>query len=279
MAYSHAHRFLHVYDKMVRSEIAKLTYDKISIVLSAAATLTAEGVSHHILLVSPSNDRMDPLITIPTRYIYKLLRDQLHITTLQEAAMLYQVFVRNTYTKAPAGYMLDDVHDLFCKGGEWEVILLTKNKAGPVNTHFESPSPSRKTKASYMRLGYSGDLVTTARRSLPGTATFIPLTSRRYLIGQNITLENGYYQPGPGQATFDSFIYDKTSLTATMLQMTVASQHDAKTKVVEWLRNQGATNFRLVAVTPPETLLDLQIPNTLVSLISEVYNLTLQAII
>jgi len=30
--------------------------------------------------------------------------------------------------------------------------------------------------------------------------------------------------------------------------MTIATHHDAKTKVVEWLRNQGAKKFRLVAV-------------------------------
>jgi hypothetical protein len=275
MAYGYAHLFLHVYDKKVRSDIAKLTFDTISIVLSTAGTPgTAESVSHYILLVSPQNDRLEHLITIPTRYIYKLLRDQPHITTLQEAAMLYQIFVRNSCTKAPAGYMLDDVHDLFCKGGEWQVTHLAKNKAGPVNTHFKSPS--QNTKTSYMRLGYSGDLVTTARRSLPGTATFVPLTRRRYLIGQNIILENGYYQPAPEQATFDSFIYDEASLTATMLQMTVVTQHDAKTKNVG---SQGARKFRLVAVTPSETSLDLKIPNTLVPLISELYNLILEAII
>ncbi|KIM89449.1 hypothetical protein PILCRDRAFT_225823 [Piloderma croceum F 1598] len=103
---------------MVRSEIAKLTFSTIANVLSSAVALgTAEG-AHHVLLVSPQSDRRKHLITIPTRYIYKLLRDYLHITTLREAANLYQIFVRNSYTKTPAGYILDDVHDLFRKGGE-----------------------------------------------------------------------------------------------------------------------------------------------------------------
>ncbi|KIM90408.1 hypothetical protein PILCRDRAFT_1716 [Piloderma croceum F 1598] len=255
MAYAYAHLFLDVYDTKVRSEIAKLAFDTISIVLSTAGSLgTAEGVSHHILLVSPQNNRREHLITIPTRYIYKLLRDQLHITTLQEAAMLYQIFVRNSYIKAPAGYILDDVHDLF----------FDEEQGGTCKHAFQVPD---------------GALVTTARRSLPETATFVPLTRRRYFIGQNIILENGYYQPAPGQATFDSFIYDEASLTATMLQITVATQHDVTAKGMEWLRNQGVREFRLVAVALLETSLDLMIPNTLVLLITEAYSLMLEAII
>jgi len=109
-----------------------------------------------------------------------------------------------------------------------------------------------------MCLGYNSTLVTIARRSLPETATFVSLTHHRYLIDQNITLENGYYQPAPGQPTFDSFICDEANLTATMLQMTVATQHDAKAKGVEWLKNQGVKKFRLVTVTPPDTSLDWQ---------------------
>ncbi|KAF8806595.1 hypothetical protein BYT27DRAFT_7141270 [Phlegmacium glaucopus] len=278
MAYNFAHRYLSVYEKMVMDEIWKLSFDTISDVLSAASLGTAENiVSHHILLVSPQDDRTIHMITIPTRYIYKMLRDHLHITTLQEAAKLYQIFVRNSYTRASAGYILDDVHDLFCKGGEWLVTPLTKNK-GPVNTHFKSRNQNAK---SYMRLGYGGDgdLVKIARRGLPQTATFIPLAHHRYLIGQNINLESGYYQPAPGQPTFDSFIYDKASLTATMLQMTVATHHDAKAKGIEWLRHQGAEKFRLVAVIPPDTPLDLTIPNNLDPLIMEVYNLVLEEII
>jgi hypothetical protein len=48
---------------------------------------------------------------------------------------------------------------------------------------------------------------------------------------------------------------------ATMLQMTVATNHDVKTKGVDWLIRQGVTIFWLVVVIPPDTLLDLPIPN------------------
>jgi hypothetical protein len=76
-----------------------------------------------------------------------------------------------------------------------------------------------------------------------------------------------------------SYTYDKASLTATMLQMMVATQHNAIAKGVEWLRNQGMNKFHLVAVTPSDTPLDLMIPNILVPVMVEAYNLMLEAII
>ena len=114
---------------------------------------------------------------------------------------------------------------------------------------------------------------------LPETATFHNLEHHQYLIDQTFTLENGYYQPAPGQPTFDGFINDEASKTTTMLQMTVATSHDVKTKAVEWLRNQGVKEFRLVAVIPPDTSLDLPIPNTLAPLIKEVYVLILRTVV
>ena len=124
------------------------------------------------------------MISIPTRYIYKILRNHLHIKPLQEAANLYQVFMCNSYTKAPAGHIFEDVHNLFCKGGEWRITPLTKNKAGPLNTHFKSPS--RDAKSSYAHLGYHGDPVKVAHQSLSETTTFVPLVHHHYLIGQSI---------------------------------------------------------------------------------------------
>ena len=275
--YARQHLLSH-YDAMVKNEISKLTFDTVAVMLSAAEGLDTQDVSHHILLVSPQNDRRELEISIPTRYIYTALRDHLHIKTLQEASKLYQVFVRNLGTKTPAGHIFEDVHDLFCKGGEWRVTPLTKTKAGSVDTHFKSPTANARS--SYMRLGYRGHQVTITHQELPETAKFVPLARHRYLINQSITLENGYYQPAPGQPIFDGFIFDEASKTATMLKMTVATDHDVKTESVEWLRNQGVEKFRLVAVIPPDTLIDLPVPNTFKApLITEVYNLVLEDIV
>ena len=157
MVYTYTHHYLLLYKKIVEGEISKLASDTISTVLSTVVSFGTKGVSHHIFLVSPQSDCTDYMITIPTHYIYKMLCNHLHVKTLQEAVNLYQIFVCNLHIKTSADYILDDIHNLFCKGGEWEVTLLTKNKVRPVNTHFKSPS--QDTESSYMYLGYNGDIV------------------------------------------------------------------------------------------------------------------------
>ena len=104
------------YEDSITISIGKLTFDKVAAMLSAAERLGPTDVSRHIL-VSLQSDRKKHMITIATRYLFIKLRDHLHIRTLPEAAKLYQVFVRNLYTKASADYTFEDVHDLFCNGG------------------------------------------------------------------------------------------------------------------------------------------------------------------
>lgn len=184
-----------------------------------------------------------------------MLRDHLHVQTLEDAARLYQVFVRNWSIETSTGYIFDDIHDLFCRGGEWKVIPMHLNKAGFKNTYFKAPGGHAKS--SYVRLGYDGDPVQVARQSLRKTAEFVPLACHRYLLDQSIALENGYYQPTLDQPTFDGFIHDEASKTATILRMAIATEHNAETKIIEWLGNQGVENFYFMAVTPPDTLPDL----------------------
>jgi len=255
-----------------------VTFETLGKMPSYAAALQVEDVSHHILLVSLQSNRSRHSITIPSHYIYTKLRDQLHVHTLQEAVRLYQIFVRNEYTKGSAGHIFDDVHNLFCKDGEWRITMMTKNKAGRLDTHFMSPN--RGGKSSYMRLGYEGVRLTIEGHSLPTDvdAEFSPLAHHRFLLGENIHLQDGYYQPARGQLTFDGFIYDTGTQTATMLQMAIATRHDAKVKGVEWLVDQGAKKIRLVAVTPPDVSLDLAIPNNLTPRIMEVFELVLESV-
>ena len=94
MAYIYANN-LDDYERMVHSDITQLTFERLANMLSAAEALRVGQVSHHILLVSPQKNRSEQLITVPSRFMYYKLHDQLHITTLEEAARLYQVFVRN----------------------------------------------------------------------------------------------------------------------------------------------------------------------------------------
>ena len=209
-------------------DLQKVTFETLGKMLSSTAVLQVEDVSHHILLVSPQSNHNHHSITIPSHYIYTKLCDQLHIHTLEEAAKLYQIFEHNKYTKGSAGHIFEDVHNLFCHSGEWQIMLMTKNKAGCLNTHFRPPILGEKS--SFMHLGYEGAQLVIKHHSLPADvdAKFTWLAHHRYLLGKNIHLQDGYYQPTHGQPTFNSFIYDTGTKTATMLQMMVATCHDAK---------------------------------------------------
>jgi hypothetical protein len=55
-------------------------------------------------------------------------------------------------------------------------------------------------------------------------------------------------------------------LTATMLGMAIATHYDVKAKILEWLSKQGVKKFHFVAITPPDTLLDLSITGCLIHL-------------
>ena len=276
MAYAYAEDINH-YENIITEEIASLTFESLGKMLPSAEALQAEGVSYHILLVSPGKgDRTVQSITIPSRYIYDKLRDKLHIHTLEEAARLYQVFVRNKYTKASADYILDDVHDVFCRGGEWQLTLMTKARPGPINTHFKSPNSTKKSVC--LRLGHGNQLIKITNQRLPEGSLFTRLPHHRFLLDENIQLVDGYYQPAPGQPTFDGFIYNSATQTATMLQMTVATRHDVKVQGLTWLINRGAVNIHLVAVKPPNVSLNLAIPNALTPQIGNVYELVLKSL-
>ncbi|KAF5379246.1 hypothetical protein D9615_006049 [Tricholomella constricta] len=276
MAYAYAEG-IDQYEKIITEEISNLTFESFGKMLSSAEALRVENVSYHILLVSPGKgDRSAQSITISTRYVYDKLRGKLHIHTLEEAARLYQVFMCNQYTKASAGYILDDIHDVFCRGGEWQLTPMTKGKPGPINTHFKSPNSTRKSVR--LRLGHGNQLIKIAKQRLPGGSLFTRLPRHRFLLGENIQLVDGYYQPAPGQPTFDGFIYDSATQTATMLQMTVATRHDVKVQCLTWLINRGAVTIHLVAVKPPNTSLNFVIPNALAPQIGKVYELVLKSL-
>jgi hypothetical protein len=95
------------------------------------------------------------IAVIPTRYLYERLKDALTNHSLEAAARLYSMFLRNPKTRTPAAYMLDDaIRDLFYKGGEWPIVRLTANHPGPKFTHWKTPSA--KTNPEYLRIGYQG---------------------------------------------------------------------------------------------------------------------------
>jgi len=68
----------------------------------------SQEISRQILLVSPGDLRHEAEMSIPTRYLYEMVRDALSDHTLEAAARLYEIFIRNRCTRANASHMLED---------------------------------------------------------------------------------------------------------------------------------------------------------------------------
>lgn len=84
--------------------------------------LSMKAISHQIVLISPGAFRYEPEVSIPSRHIYEILRDNLSGHKLEAAARLYEIFSRDQCIKSSAGYMLEDgYHNVLCKGGQWEI--------------------------------------------------------------------------------------------------------------------------------------------------------------
>lgn len=60
---------------------------------------------------------------------------------------------------------------------------------------------------------------------------------------------------------FDAFVYESASNTATIFQVTTARTHAVKEGAIKWLLELGVEGFRYIAVTTPNTSIDLAFPN------------------
>jgi hypothetical protein len=150
--------------------------------------------------------------------------------TLEAAARLYAMFVRNSISRSAAGYMLDDaVNDVFHKGGQWGIVRMTPNPPGPKFTHWKNDLQTT-TNREYLNLGYLGRHIAIASTRNPDETTYEALPLRYFLPGANKPLEDGYYRPSSGsQETFDAFIYESASKTATTIQATTTKRtHSVK---------------------------------------------------
>ena len=251
-----------LYETNIRSKIGQITYETLdNIIRQAAALNLPQDILHQIVLISPGAFRNDFRVSIPTRYIYEILRNTLSDRKLEAAARLYVMFIRTPFTRAGARYMLDDgYHDVLRKGGEWQIVRMVANRPGPKYTHWREPGST--TDVEYFRVGYEGHPITISMHPLSQDAIYQALPMRDYLPLSQLTLADGYYRPSSGsEETLDSFIYEASNKTATIFQVTVSKKHSVKQGGIEWLRGLGVETFRFVAVMPPQTPLDLPFPN------------------
>ena len=243
-----------------------MKYEDIGAIFEQAAGLDfSTDVSHQVALISAGTRRDQVVVAIPTRYLYELLIKRFSGARQQAAARLYEVFMRNPYTKSAAGYMLDgEYHRVLCKGGQWKFSpMKSSNKAGRKFTHwtFQGEEPDTSVTPLYLRLGFEGQTISFSTSKLSDDATYSVLPPEYYAKG-SLPLEDGYYCPmSPSEEILDSFIYEASSKTATIFQATVTKLHSVKEGGIEWLQGLGVERFRYIAVTAPRLTLKFSFPN------------------
>jgi hypothetical protein len=250
------------YDTSLLQKLAKITYEGMAKLFREASQLDLGGaVSHQLITISPGATRNAFQSTFSTRYVYEKFRDSFSDHKLEAAARLYDIFVRNPNTKVPAGFMLEDaVNDVFFRGGEWSLVPMMKsNRTGQKYTHWKNNG--LKT-LQYLHLGYLGHHIAIDTTPHPVGTVYVALPLKSFLPGGPLQLVDGYYHHSSRfQETFDAFIYESASKTATVFQVTTAKTHSVKEGGIKWLQDLGVERFRYIAVSTPNTPLDLPFPN------------------
>ena len=239
--------------------MAKITYKGMEKLFRGASSL---AVSHQLVTICPGATRNAFESTFPTRYVYEKLRDSLSAHKLEAVARLYHVLVRNPNAKVPAGFVLEDaVSDVFFRGGEWSLVPMMKsNRTGPKYTHWKNLNGP--ITPQYLHLGYLGHHISIDTTPHPVGTLYEALPLKCFLPGGPLQLVDGYYCPSSRfHETFDAFIYESASKTATVFQVTTPRIHSVKEGSVKWLQDLGVERFRYIAVSTPNITLDLPFPN------------------
>jgi hypothetical protein len=252
------------YETSLLRKMVKITYEGVAKLFRESSQLDLGGaVSHQLVTISPGVTRHVFQSTFPTRYIYEKFLDHLSTHKLEAAALLYDIFVQNPNTRAPAGFILEDaVNDVFPRGGQWSLVPMTKsNRTGKKYTHWKDPNGP--ITPQYLHLGYLGHHIAIGTTRHPVGTVYVALPLKFCLPGAPaLQLVDGYYRPSShSQETFDAFIYESASKTATVLQVTTGKAHSVKKGSVKWLQGLGVERFRYIAVSTPNTPLDLPFPN------------------
>ena len=139
--------------------------------------------------------------------------------------------------------------------------MMKSNRMGKSYTHRKGPNGP--ITPQYLHLGYLGHHIAIDATRHPVGTVYVALPLKFFLPGAPaLQLVDGYYRPSSHfQETFDAFIYESDSKTATVLQVTTGKAHSVKKGGVEWLQGLGVKRFRYIAVSTPNTPLDLPFPN------------------
>ncbi|KAI0038280.1 hypothetical protein FA95DRAFT_1613506 [Auriscalpium vulgare] len=219
-----------------------------------------DNVSHRILLVKPGATRGVAAASVPTAHLVRTVMDRLPLQQSEDRDQLYKLCLSDWHIRAAAQTAF--AHDMLSQGGVWEVWPMTRDLSQTLCHWRSDPSDRLAENASYLRLGDRDDRQyvdiqkSTKRPSrgniAPFSVTIYPSDYNRDLVG-----ERTYSRlQSSSAAMFDSFMYDRSSETATVFEVTDRNPHDVKAQGLRWLRGHGVKRFRYIAITTHGTPVD-----------------------
>jgi hypothetical protein len=133
------------------------------------------------------------------------------------------------------------------RGGEWNLVNMIKsNRTGSKYTYWKDPKGP--TSPQYLHLGYMGRQIAIDTNLNPVGTVYVPLLLVHFISGaQLLQLKDGYCCPSESscsQETFDAFVDESASKTATVFQVTTSKSDSVKEGGVKWLQSLGVKKFR-----------------------------------
>jgi len=248
------------YESALEAKLGVIRLESLQQVIWAAIGLNlSEAIIHQVCLILPDKRRDTSNAVIVTRYLYDKLCTTLDIQTTQEQDHFYSIFLRSPHSRSIAGHLLDTaLHDVLCGGGQWLMYKMSPGNPGPKNTHWKLGLDDPECR---LRIGQVGS-VRVDHAPLDPDEHHQPLRRFNFAGGSQIALQDGYYVPTyRNYPSFDSFIYESATATATVFQATAASFHSAVDEGFAWLQERGVSNIQYIAVlSPGQSSFNLAVP-------------------
>ncbi|KAL5481132.1 hypothetical protein ACEPAI_10073 [Sanghuangporus weigelae] len=262
-----------IYRILVSEEIAALTMEIRTALYKRDVLFFDKEIPELIMTAAPDpSDRARFTLFIASEYLTDQILARLKVTDQRATIRLYQLFMKNPYTRPHTGYLLERLAvESFPQGSQWEVTVMQKDVPGAENTHWHScvGAPPR-----FLCLGHGQNSLSVEDQ--PRTGPFHPLSHFSYSTNEQQQLSDGFYSPASRtQPSSDIFIYDAAQSVATVFQTTVSRSHRISTVCLDWLTDLGATTIDLVVVTDPKDTMEAYVSNSHHDRLRHVYHLVL----
>ena len=258
---------IQTHERHLTQQLSTLSLQNVLKALTAIGSFQIDDdLPHQIFVILPNRDRSEHVIQFASQHWVDIVVAIVKKDKIAAAAQeLFEVFIRNPFTRGAAGQLLDSVvGDIFARGGAWKIQEMKKSpRLGSKNRHWKIRRSWTHTN-KWLIIGYPGQPPVVISEYPPKDNVFQQIQTRILpsTSTDSVVLHTGYYLPASQtEATFDSFYYEADIKQATVLQLTVSNQHSMKTKGLKRLEGLGVERVRYVAVTGPLEYFDLPVPN------------------